>query len=318
MKKLNRLTFGFLFVLCLVHISITSQECNDVVKEGEGTYYDGVAGGSKGNCSSLVAANDFYHAALNNINYDGSNACGSCILVEGPKGKVKLKVVDRCPECKEGDVDMTQEAFSEIAEVIDGRVPIKWHFVPCFNQGSNQKISVHFKEGSSPFWTAIQLRNTNHAVASLEYKNSSNNWIKMNRELFNFFIEPKGITSPMELRATSILGEQLIISNVSINTTTDQQTRLQFNTPETCNNLLSIEELNHSENYEAMTLFPNPVTDYLIINGLEERQWKLLDLNGKLLLNGKNPKIDVTLLAKGVYLIQVEENTFYRFIKRNF
>jgi len=69
------------------------------------------------------------------------------------------KVVDRCPECASGDVDMTEQAFAEIADVIDGRVPISWRFVPCEMESNNETIKINFKEGSSEFWTAIQFRN---------------------------------------------------------------------------------------------------------------------------------------------------------------
>jgi len=83
------------------------------------------------NCSLPVVSGDYMHCALNNFDYDGSNACGACIEVIGAKGSVILKVVDRCPECASGDVDMTEQAFDMIADVIDGRVPISWKFVPC-------------------------------------------------------------------------------------------------------------------------------------------------------------------------------------------
>lgn len=304
---------------CLFFVigSCSGQDCNNSIKTGEATYYEGIAGSSAGNCSLPVANKDVYYAALNNIDYDGSNACGSCILVEGPKGRVKVKIVDRCPECSEGDVDMTQEAFSEIADIIDGRVLIKWSFVPCYTNFSGQKISINFKEGSSPFWTAIQLRNINHAVASLEYKNSSGNWILMDRKLYNFFVEPEGISSPMTLRATSVLGERLIIPNIFINTEVDQQTGLQFNTPEECEKILSIDEFNDNKSFDSVTLFPNPVKDYIFLKGLKNAKWKLLDLNGKLLFSGNKPKIDITFLTKGLYVIKIGiEGAFLKFVKK--
>ncbi|CAG8783498.1 13619_t:CDS:2, partial [Acaulospora morrowiae] len=59
---------------------------------------------------------------------DPSNSpvCGKCILVSGPKGSVKVKVVDKCPVCKSGDVDMSSTAFKQIADMDDGRVSITW------------------------------------------------------------------------------------------------------------------------------------------------------------------------------------------------
>ncbi len=221
-----------LLLICLcIQASVFSQ-CNDDIKSGEATFYGGIAGSSGGNCSLPVVADDFMHCALNNTDYQNSNACGSCLEVTGSLGKTIVKVVDRCPECKPGDVDLTQEAFSKIANPIDGRVPITWKFVPC-PLTTGQTIKINFKSGSSKYWTAIQFRDLKHAITKMEYfKNSS--WINVNRVLFNFFIEPQGINSPMTLRITSILGEQLILDNVQINTNTDFDTRLQFKTPPEC------------------------------------------------------------------------------------
>jgi len=120
-----------LLLFCLFFKTLAFSQCNDDVKSGEGTFYDGVQGSSDGNCSLPVAADEFMHCALNTIDYQNSNACGACIEVTGSLGKTIVKVVDRCPECKPGDVDLTQQAFSKIANPIDGRVPITWKFVPC-------------------------------------------------------------------------------------------------------------------------------------------------------------------------------------------
>ncbi len=220
------------FLIFLFTQALAFSQCNDDVKSGEGTFYGGIAGSSGGNCSLPVAANDFMHCALNNTDYQNSNACGACLEVTGSLGKTIVKVVDRCPECKPGDVDLTQQAFSKIANPIDGRVPITWKFVPCPLTGG-QTIKVNFKSGSSKYWTAIQFRDLKHAVTKMEYY-KNNTWIDVNRVLFNFFIEPQGINTPMKLRITSILGEQLILDNIQIDTNTDFDTGLQFKTPQEC------------------------------------------------------------------------------------
>jgi rare lipoprotein A (peptidoglycan hydrolase) len=62
--------------------------------------------------------------------------CGKCIEVKGPKGSVVVKVLDKCPECKKGAVDLSKSAFEKIADVSAGRVPSSWVEVPC-SGGSN-------------------------------------------------------------------------------------------------------------------------------------------------------------------------------------
>ncbi|KAA1245653.1 expansin EXLX1 family cellulose-binding protein [Aquimarina sp. RZ0] len=299
----------YLFILLFISFfKISSQECNNTIHTGEGTYYGGVAGGTFGNCSLPVVTGDFLHCALNNFDYDGSTACGACIEVTGARGSVTLKVVDRCPECASGDVDMTQEAFAMIADVIDGRVPISWKFVPCTENTNSPSIKINFKEGSSQFWTAIQFRDINHAIAKMEYQNPDTSWKAINRELFNFFIETSGIPSPMNLRITSVLNEELIFENIELNLAQDFDTGLQFSTPAECNEALT----------EALTttLFPNPTSGIINITTKNTTPWKLFNNSGKTLRQGTAKRIDVSSFPKGIYYILVENKKTVKMIKQ--
>jgi expansin (peptidoglycan-binding protein) len=53
------------------------------------------------------------------------------VLVTGPKGSVKVRIVDLCPGCSHGDLDLSEEAFTTIASKSAGRVKITWHVVTC-------------------------------------------------------------------------------------------------------------------------------------------------------------------------------------------
>jgi expansin (peptidoglycan-binding protein) len=94
--------------------------------EGEATYYDANGTGACG----FPASNDFMVAAINDEQYSKAN-CGKCISVTGPRGTVVVRIVDKCPGCSFGDVDLSQTAFAKIARLADGRIDIKWHFVAC-------------------------------------------------------------------------------------------------------------------------------------------------------------------------------------------
>ncbi|HAS45524.1 MAG TPA: hypothetical protein DCS93_33880, partial [Microscillaceae bacterium] len=168
-----------------------------------------------GNCGLPVAVGDFNHAAMNHTDYDNSQACGACAEVtsKATGRSVIVKIVDRCPECKPGDIDLTQQMFAKIDNPTKGRIAITWKYVPCPLKSNS--IKLHLKTGTSIHWTAFQLRNLRYAVAKLEYK-KGNKWINIKREPFNFFIETKGIASSATLRATSVLGEQLIFNNIFI------------------------------------------------------------------------------------------------------
>lgn len=93
---------------------------------GEATYYDADGTGACG----FGKSNDFLVAALNKSQYSKAQ-CGKCALVKGPKGSVTIKIVDLCPGCKNGDLDLSETAFEKVADLSDGRVDITWHFSAC-------------------------------------------------------------------------------------------------------------------------------------------------------------------------------------------
>ncbi len=53
------------------------------------------------------------------------------VLVTGPKGMVKVRIVDLCPGCAFGGLDLSEQAFGAIAALSAGRVKITWYVVPC-------------------------------------------------------------------------------------------------------------------------------------------------------------------------------------------
>lgn len=57
--------------------------------------------------------------------------CNRRIKVTNPaNGKsVTVKIVDTCPPCSSGDVDLSPKAFAAIADMSLGRIPIKWSWV---------------------------------------------------------------------------------------------------------------------------------------------------------------------------------------------
>ncbi len=94
---------------------------------GEATYY---AADGTGACGFKASPGDLNVAALNKSQY-AKSWCGQCVLVTGPKGSVKVRIVDLCPGCAHGDLDLSEESFTSIASLSAGRVKITWHVVPC-------------------------------------------------------------------------------------------------------------------------------------------------------------------------------------------
>src|SRR5687768_4948086 len=92
-------------------------------QEGIATWYE--ADGS-GHCGFDPSPADMKVAAINAAQYFGSAACGQCATVDGPSGSVTVRIVDSCPDCEPGQLDLSQQAFERIAALHLGRVPVKW------------------------------------------------------------------------------------------------------------------------------------------------------------------------------------------------
>jgi expansin (peptidoglycan-binding protein) len=173
--------------------------------EGEGTYYS--ADGS-GNCSFDPSPSDLLVAALNTTDYHGSLMCGAFIEVSGPSGTVTVRVVDRCPECAVGDVDMSPQAFERIAPLVAGRIAIRWRLLSPAISGN---ISYKFKEGSNQWWTAVQIRNHRNPIYSVEYRTGAGAWQPMVRQSYNYFLAETGLgAGPATLRVTDIYGNTIV------------------------------------------------------------------------------------------------------------
>ncbi len=177
---------------------------------GEGTYYD--ADGS-GNCSYPASPDDLMVAAMNETDYAGSAACGRCAHVEGPDGSVEVRIVDRCPECAPGDIDLSPQAFEQIAPLSAGRVDIGWSYIPCPVEGS---IDFHFKDGSNQWWTAVQPRNHRHGIDRLEVEQDGE-WVDVPRLNYNFFVLDSGMgPGPYQFRLTDVWGHRIEDSNIPL------------------------------------------------------------------------------------------------------
>lgn len=192
------------------------------MKSGQGTYYD--ADGS-GNCSFDPSPADLMVAAINAPDYDRAAWCGACLEVTGPSGTVTVRVVDQCPGCAAGDLDLSREAFTLISPLSAGRVPITWRSVACNVAGP---IAYHFKDGSNAFWTAIQVRNHRYPIAKLEVVDGTST-NDLGRVDYNYFIETAGLgAGPYSLRVTDTRGHVVEDTGITLGDAVTRAGMAQF------------------------------------------------------------------------------------------
>lgn len=241
----------FFTLLLFITGCIFSQNC-DQTFTGEGTFY-GYGGG--GNCSFPVPTSPVYTGAMNELQYDTSMTCGACVEVTGSKGSLVIRIEDRCPECKYGDIDLSEEAFSLIDDKIKGRVPISWKIVPCPVQGA---VKFYFKEGSSKWWTAVQVRNHKYPITKLEYK-VDDQWVNIPRQMYNYFVidYPGMGPGPYNFRITDMYGHVIEESNIPLLVTTEINGQNQF---PNCNDSSFVSVTGVSLSANSLIMFPESTT----------------------------------------------------------
>lgn len=215
-----------LIINASVVLSFAQNACNTTTHSGEGTYYDFELAGGFGNCSfDDTKIKPFLIGAMNDTDYGNADYCGACVEITGPKGKVKVQIIDRCPECKPGDIDLSPEAFEKIANIIDGRIAISWYVVPCPTVGD---IAFHFKEGSNQWWSAVQVRNTKNHITKLEFRKNGT-YISVPRLRYNYFVYETGFgPGPYDFRITDVYGNVLEEKGIPFQENTEKQGSQQF------------------------------------------------------------------------------------------
>ena len=180
------------------------------IHTGYATYY---AATGEGACGYEASPDNMMVAAINEQQYHNSLPCGSFIKISGPDGEITVRIVDYCPTCETGDIDLSLEAFSQLAEPIRGVIPITWHFVEA---EISDTVTYHFHGASHQWWTAVQIRNHLHPVASVEiYDPATNSWTSLNREHYNYFTAPNGMgLGPFTFRLTDYFDQHFIEANV--------------------------------------------------------------------------------------------------------
>jgi expansin (peptidoglycan-binding protein) len=209
------------------------------IQKGGLTQYDPTA---LGNCAVPWPSNDMY-AALATVDYDApspSGSCGKCIEITGPTNMVAVvTAVDQCPtntnpKCTKGHLDLSHTAFKAVVPpnyVYGGEVPnnmpISWKFVKCPVQGN---IVYHFKEGTNPYWIAVQVRNARYGIKKMRYRVNNQQWTDFTdrTDAFAFFLVQNLNATKLDLEAIDEYDHVVSDNAITIGSNTDVPSASQF------------------------------------------------------------------------------------------
>lgn len=206
------------------------------VRVGRATYYEATG---DGNCMFGPSPNDLMVAAISHEDYgnpdpEGNPAggpaavyCGAYVEVTGELGSVVVRIVDKCPDalCTRGHLDLSRQAFARIAPLERGIVPITWRVV---SPDLGRNVVYRVKEGSNPWWTAIQVRYHRNPIVKLEYRNAAGQWIPLVRQDYNYFVGRGMGPGPYTVRVTDAYGNVITDSGIVLGDGVETPGQSQF------------------------------------------------------------------------------------------
>jgi expansin (peptidoglycan-binding protein) len=193
-------------------------------RTGKATFYQGAQ--NTGACS-FDPSPDHLTAAMNEADYEGSNACGAYIQVHGSTNgaTITVRITNLCPyPCAVGQLDLDPEAYKLLAPLQTGETPITWKLVSPNLSGG---IAIRYKPGSSQWWCGIQVINHRNPVARLEVL-VNGAWKALPRASYNYFLSATGAGCGSQIRVTDIYGQQLTVGPLAIKVNVTQATSVQF------------------------------------------------------------------------------------------
>ena len=166
------------------------------------------------NCGYSPPADGLF-VALPAPEYAGAADCGGYLEVTGPDGSVRVQVIDQCPECTAGHIDLSEAAFARLAPLSAGLINVSYTLLA--DPALPGPVSVAVKQGSSQYWLALLVDNTGNPLASVQVQTSSG-WLSLARASYNYWIASSGAgQGPFTVRLTDTQGHQVTVSGITLN-----------------------------------------------------------------------------------------------------
>ncbi|MEO1669328.1 MAG: cellulose binding domain-containing protein [Cyanobacteria bacterium J06631_2] len=180
--------------------------------------YDNLSGGALGGIT-----------AINNIQWNGSEASGAFLQVSGPKQRegaapIVVQVADLLFERADG-LDLSAEAFAQVADPVDGVVNIEYEligpgddFATPYGYTIGQGIVVEGIAESNPYYGALRLNNHRYPVESVDLLTEGGGIVPLDRGSDNRFVLNTGsaLTGVQDLVVTDIFGQQVTLNDINI------------------------------------------------------------------------------------------------------
>ncbi|MFJ6195468.1 expansin EXLX1 family cellulose-binding protein [Micromonospora sp. NPDC092111] len=199
--------------LVVAPLALAAPPTGTAVHKGKATYYD--SKGAGGNCSYPSAPANRLYVALGPTEYTAGAACGGHLDVTGPRGSVRVLIMDQCPECPPGHLDLSREAFARIADPVQGVVNVSYR--AAVDPPLPGPLTFRIKEGASQYWFAVLVAEHGNPLRSVEVRQGSGAWRATARQDYNYWLVDSGAgPGPYALRVTDVYGHRVTATGITM------------------------------------------------------------------------------------------------------
>jgi len=185
---------------------------------GSASYYS-----TRGNgmCSLGSPTTDAY-VAIGPAEYAGGAACGTYLDVTGPNGTTRVQVVDQCPGCPAGKIDLSRAAFARIGALSAGIIPVTYG--PVRDPQLPGPLQVKLKGGTGYSSLTAVVNNHGNPLSAVEVQ-APGGFVAMKHSSDNLWTAPGGpFQAPLTLRISDVYGHQALVSGLALGQSGFQQT----------------------------------------------------------------------------------------------
>ncbi|WP_378742105.1 expansin EXLX1 family cellulose-binding protein [Nocardia brasiliensis] len=182
------------------------------VVSGEARFYsfsEGVA------CSYSELPMDGFYVGMSTPEYGRAEPCGAYLDIRGPRGEVRALVVDRCPGCAPGQLDLSTAAFTQIADLSDGVAKI--HYSVVRNPEPPPELFYEVKPDSTTAWLAILFSGAGNPLREVAIRSDAGGpWQYLTRGMDNYWSISGAGEGPFTARVTDVHGNEAEIFGITL------------------------------------------------------------------------------------------------------
>ncbi|MFF3228962.1 expansin EXLX1 family cellulose-binding protein [Nocardia suismassiliense] len=182
------------------------------VVSGEARFYSFSQGVS---CSFAGLPLDGFYVGMSTPEFGRADPCGAYLDIQGPRGDVRALIVDRCPACAPGQLDLSVAAFAQLADLSDGVVPIRYNVV--HNPEPPPELSYQVKPDSSSAWFAMLVSGAGNPLQDIAIRHVlGGDWRPLTRGMDNYWTISGAGAGPFVARVTDVHGNQAEIYDIDL------------------------------------------------------------------------------------------------------